>query len=394
VRPNTEHNQRSPVRSPTGQSLKIAISYDFMNRVICIVALAVLAAPGLAQEKPPPQSAANSFPGPDFILRDKDLKPQKGGVVLGPMESDGKGGTRGSFAVYGGSSLIQVGSLSFSSDGRMLAVGSTPGRVDLWDVEKRTKLLTLAGGSALALSPDGRLLAKDGNGIEICDATTGKLTKRIPWSLTTSTPGVQRTIKQLEFNPSGRLLLVSSNGENDLVFDVSSGQLVATLTSTQQGRFSRDGAFAVGGNAKHLIEWNTKDWTKVSDVPNGPDYVTQIAAFPEKDIAVVGGPKNARLVRLSSGEEVAKVGPGYTNFAGFSEDGTLIFTYSSGGFGVWDTTGKEYCHKEDLGNGTVALSADGGWLAAAMVNGGTSVAIWNLKNALSGCGAPPPAKSP
>ena len=359
-----------------------------MNRAICILALLVLPSLGLAREKPAPQPEAKSFPEPDFIVRDKDLKPQKGGVALGSMESDGMGGTKGSFAIYGGSSLIQVGSLSFSSDGKMLAVGSMPGRVDVWDVEKRAKLLTLVGGSTLALSPDGRLLAKDGNGIEICDATTGKLIKRIPWSLTTSTPGVQRTIKQLEFNPSGSLLLVSSNGEDDLVFDVSSGKLVATLTSTQQGRFSRDGAFAVGGNAKHLIEWNTKDWTKVSDVLNGPDYVTQIAAYPEKDLAVVGGPKNARLVRLSSGEEVAKVGAGFTNFAAFSEEGSLILTYSSGGFGVWDTTGKQYCYKEDLGNGTVALSADSRWLAAAMVNGGTSVAIWNVKSALSACGVP------
>ncbi|HEY6389007.1 MAG TPA: hypothetical protein VIX91_25295 [Candidatus Acidoferrum sp.] len=365
-----------------------------MNRVIRIVAFVALATPGLAQEKAPPQSAANSFPGPDFILRDKDLKTQKGGVVLGPMESDGKGGTKGSFAVFGGPSLIQVGSLAFSADGKILAVGSTPGRVDLWDVDTRKKLRTVEGGSTIALSPDGRKLAKDGNGIEIRDAANGKLLRRIPWSLTTSTPGVQRTIKRLEFNPSGNLLLVSSNGENDLVFSVSSGELVATLTATQQGQFSRDGAFVAGGNAKHLIEWNTKDWTKVSDVPNGPDYVTQIAAFPERDLAVVGGPKNARLVHMSSGEEVAKVGQGYTNFAAFSDDGTLILTYSSSRFGVWDTTGKQYCYKEDLGNGTVALSADSRWLAAAMVNGGTSVAIWNLRSALSACGVPPPAKSP
>jgi len=360
-----------------------------MNRAICIVVLFALPALLFAQEKAAvPQADAKSFPEPDFILRDNDLKPQKGRVVLGPAESDGKGGTQGSFAVYGGSSLVQVGSLSFSSDGRILAVGSTPGRVDLWDVEKRTKLRSLAGGSTLALSPDGRLLAKDGNGIEIYDVATGKLVKRIPWSLTSSTPGVQRTIKKLDFNPSGSLLDVSSNGENDLVFDVSSGQMVATLTSTQQGQFSRDGAFLVGGNAKHLIAWNTKDWTKVSDSPNGPDYVTQIAALPEKDLAVVGGPKNARLVHLSSGEEIAKVGLGYTNFAAFSQSGILIFTYPSSGFAIWDTSGKQYCTRKDIGNGTVALSGDDRWLAAATVNGGTTVVIWNVQNALNACGIP------
>jgi hypothetical protein len=69
--------------------------------------LSLLPALGLGQEKAAaPHPVAKSFPEPDFILHDKDLKPQKGGVVLGPMESDGKGGTKGSFAVYGGSSLI------------------------------------------------------------------------------------------------------------------------------------------------------------------------------------------------------------------------------------------------------------------------------------------------
>ena len=135
-----------------------------------------------------------------------------------------------------------------------------------------------------------------------------------------------------------------------------------------------------------MIAWSTKDWSKISDAPNGPDYVTQIAAFPEKDLAVVGGPNNARLVHLRSGEEVAKVGSGWTNFAAFSQDGTLVFAYTSGGFGVWDTSGKQYCHKEGLGNGTIAISSDGRWLAAAMVDGGTNVAIWNLKNLTGVCG--------
>jgi len=201
-------------------------------------------------------------------------------------------------------------------------------------------------------------------------------------------------IKGLKFNPAGSLLEVTSNGENDLVFDVSSGQLVATLTSTQQGQFSRDGTAFVGGNAKHLIAWSTKDWSKVSDAPNGPDYVTQIAVFPEKDLAVVGGPNNAHLVHLSSGEKVANVGSGYTNFAAFSRDGTLVFVYSSGGFGIWDTTGKLYCNKEDLGNGTVAISSDGSWLAAARVNGGTSVAVWDLKSVTGSCVGPAPISNP
>ncbi len=151
----------------------------------------------------------------------------------------------------------------------------------------------------------------------------------------TSEPGVQHTVDKLMFNPSGTLLDVTANGMVDSVYDVSSGQLVMTLTNTQRAQFSADGALLIGGNAKHLIVWSTKDWSKLRDLPNGPDYVTRIAAFPERDFVVVGDPKVARLLRLSTGDELAKVGDGYTNFAAFNESGTLIFTYTSDGFGVW-----------------------------------------------------------
>jgi WD40 repeat protein len=339
-------------------------------------------------QQPGPQASVKPFPRPDFILRDKNLKPPKSGVVLGPAHSDGKGGSTGSFASYGGSSMIQVGSLSFSGDGKILAVGSTPGRVDLWDVPNRKKLRTLSGGTTIALSADGRLVAMDSNGIELCEVATGKLVRRIPKELKTFKGGAQNTIQKLVFNPAGTLLDVAANGEEDSIYDVFTGQLVVTLTNTQRGQFSADGALLIGGNVKHLIVWNTNDWSKVSDLPAGPDYATRIAAFPQKDFIIFGGPKVARLLRLSTGEELAKVGTGYTNFVGFDQSGSIIFTYTSSGFGVWDTSGKEYCFSADIGNGTVALSSDGRWLAGAPVNGLTSVMVWNLRSALGTCGAP------
>jgi WD40 repeat protein len=331
-----------------------------------------------AQEAAPAPSP-KTFPKPDFILHDAGKKEEKARVVLGPMKTE-NGKTTGSFAVYGGSSLVQVSSLSFSGDGKLLAVGSTPSLVDVWDVEKRTKLRSLTAGTAVALTLDGRLLATDGNGLEFWDVASGKLWKTIKW-----TGG---TIQQLSFDNSGTRLLVSANGEGDAVFDVTGGQRVATLTTAQKAQFSWDGSLVIGGNAKHLTVWNTKDWSQVRDLPNGPDYVTKFAAYPEKDLVVIGGPKSARLLRLSSGEEVAKVGLGYTNFAAFDQNDSLIFTYPSSGFAIWDTTGKQLCGTPDLGNGTVALSANDAWLAAAPVGGGTDVMLWSVQSILRACGLP------
>jgi WD40 repeat protein len=324
---------------------------------------------------PATQISHDGFPQSDFVLHDPKFRTEKSRIVLG---SDGKGGN--TFAVYGGSDMVQVSSLSFSGDGSELAVGSLPNIVDLWDISKRKIVRSFKGGAQVALSFDGKKLAKDGDGIGIVDVATGKVQVKIPWN--------GGTVKRLSFDQQARWLLVSANGDDDRVFDVSDGKLLAELKNTQQACFSRDGSLIVGGNAKHLITWSTQDWTKRSDLPNGPEYVVTIAADVEKDLVVIGGPKTSRLVRLSSGNEIAKVGIGYTNFAGFNSSGTLIFDYPDTGFGVWDVSGKRYCLEHDLGINVAALSSNDRWLAIATSHKGTDVMIWSLENILAGCKVP------
>jgi WD40 repeat protein len=343
---------------------------------------AALVLPALQAQSPvsSPQKPNPRFPDPEFVLGDKDAKPKKGKVVLG---QDGK--ANATFAVYGGSSAVQVSSLSFSGDGRLLAVGSTPGRVDVWDRETRNKLRSLDGGSTVGISDNGRLLAKDsknGDGIEIYDTLSWKLQHRIPRVLKRA----ENTVDKLEFSPDGKLLNVTANGDADSVFDVSSGRLLVTLDNTKHAAFSQDGAFLVGGNNEHLIIWDTKTWAKFRDLPNGPEYVTQIATATAANLFVVGGPETAVLRRLDFGDEAAIVGTGFTNFAALPRGGKLVLTYSgSSGFGVWSTTGMQYCSRQDLGNGTMALSRNGSWLAAA-TQGGTAVMVWNMDNSLAACG--------
>jgi hypothetical protein len=210
--------------------------------------------------------------------------------------------------------------------------------------------------------------------------SSGKLLRSIKWS--------GGTVWRLSFDNTGTRLLVRANGKEDSVFDVASGQLLATLTNTQESQFSRDGSLVIGGNAKHLVVWSTKDWSQIHDLPNGPDYVTRFAVRPDKDLVVIGGPRSARLVRLSSGQDIAKVGEGYTNFAAFAESGSLVFTYTSSGFAIWDTTGRRLCGASDIGNGTMALSANDRWLASAPAGKITDVTIWDAQALLRVCSAP------
>ncbi len=327
-------------------------------RTLQVLLAVAVCIPVVAQDKPV-EPAPVVIPDAAFTLRDPDFKPEAPHTVVKVNKNTDGGPVTGNFAVYGGSSLIQVSSLSFSGDGKLLAVGSTPGRVDLWDMESHRKLRTLDVGSAVSLSMDGRLLANDGKGIEILDVGSGQLLRKIE----RPAKKTDTTIQRLEFDPTASFIVVTANGEDDVVYEVSSGKLLATLTDTKRACFSKDGALLVGGNYQHLIAWRTKNWSKVSDFPNSHGYVTAMAALPEKDFVVIGSSQMARLVRLSTGEELARVGNGFTHLAAFDRSGTILFTYTSSGLAVWDVHGKKYCERADVGNGTMALSPDDRWLA-------------------------------
>ncbi len=319
-----------------------------------------------------------SPPKPDLILKGPGSKEQPT-MALGNMKTDSNGKVTGSFVVYGGPSLTQVSSLSFSADGKLLAVGGTPNFVEVWDLENQRKILAFAGGSNVALAPDGKVLVSDGKDIRLWGVPSGELLRTIKWT--------GEMIRQFSFSPDGTSLLVSSNGNDDAVFAIPAGKRIATLKNTQHGQFSKDGSLVIGGNAKHILIWRTKDWSQVRDLPSGPDYVTRFALDPKEDLAVVGGPNSARLVRLGSGEEVGKVGQGYTNFAAFSREGSLVLTYPSSGFSVWDRTGKQLCRISELGNGTMAISGDDRWLAAPPVGSG-DVSIWKMQTLLTSRNVP------
>jgi WD40 repeat protein len=111
------------------------------------------------------------FPAPDFVLRG-DFDKGEGHTEV-DVQKDKNGKEAVGFKAYGDPNLlIQLESLSFSADGSMLAVGSTPNIVDIWDVPHQMRLRSFAGGSSVALSPNGTLLATDG--ITIWDTKTGK----------------------------------------------------------------------------------------------------------------------------------------------------------------------------------------------------------------------------
>jgi WD40 repeat protein len=277
--------------------------------------------------------------------------------------------------VYGGAEQIQLSSLSFDRKGELLATGSTPDIIDIWDLNKRIKLRTIIGGTTVALAPDGKLLASDG--ISLWDITTGKELRKIPWS--------GDTVDQLQFSPSASQLLVASNKADLMVFEVASGRKLAVLKNSRRGQYSSDGKFIVGANYQHLLVWSAGDFTLLKDLPNGPDYVTNVAVAPNNQTVLIGGPNGTRLVRLEDGRTIASFGKGYVQSLGFSNSGKTIFTRDSGAISFWNLAGKELCSDKKIESGQAKLGPDDLWLVTGAEHQ-RDLLLWRETSINESCG--------
>ncbi len=120
--------------------------------------------------------------------------------------------------------------MDFNSDQTLLASPGEPGTTILWDVATGNKLKVLEGHTdpviGLRFSPDGSLLA-----------TRGNSTKDFTMILWDVASGEQKQVFDCsglwhpDFSPDGKLLACAGGvGENAFIFDVASGEKIATLT--------------------------------------------------------------------------------------------------------------------------------------------------------------------
>ncbi|MBD0372746.1 MAG: hypothetical protein ICV60_18020 [Pyrinomonadaceae bacterium] len=130
-----------------------------------------------------------------------------------------------------------VTSLSFSADGRLLASdGSLEDTIiNIWDVKSGRLLQTIHGAgevSALALSPDGKLVAAgvELNSIKLWRVADGKLL----WSINPQGDS-NHSISTLLFSPDGQMLIASRGGiDESYVYET----LTAKHRRTLQGRWA------------------------------------------------------------------------------------------------------------------------------------------------------------
>jgi WD40 repeat protein len=242
-----------------------------------------------------------------------------------------------------------VTALSFSPDGRSLAVARFGDQVTIWDVvshQRRWILPTTSNDTGLAFSPDGKVLAiaDQGPTIGLWQPDTGRMLG------TLECPG--RQFMTLVYSSDGRTLAASSKDKSVMLWDVPTARVRDThkglYVSSNSLAFSPDGrtlVFAERGGA--ILAWDVERGRVRAELPA---HVSRVPSFQGKHLSITFSPDGkvlasqgafdplVKLWDVASGRlfDTIEVEPSLGQIVSFSSDGGTLMLAGRGAVWEWN----------------------------------------------------------
>jgi len=241
----------------------------------------------------------------------------------------------------------------------------------LWHMSDNSLMTLQCRGavSSIAISPDGGLIASDGNGdkdstITLRDAATGTELMTLQ--------GHKEAICSLAFSPDGKHIISASRDKTAKVWDATDGREIMTLSGHRHYVYSA----LYSPDGKRIVSSSHDGTIKVWDSANGDELMT-VNAYKEaansarytpdglRIIAAGGWDGNIKVWDAATGAEINAFqhGGGGVWTLALNPDGTRVLSGGEDGtVKVWDATdGKELLtlrgHREEVCS--VAFSPDG-----------------------------------
>ena len=315
--------------------------------------------------------------------------------------------------------------ISFSPDGRLVAMSGKKGSITVWDAETGALKATLLGGKAgkegisgFAFSPDGRTAATRDyldKSVRLWDVST--------WQVKASLPGRKRDLETklksglsfeeefgpVPFSPDGRTVISEREDDVVAVSDVESGKEQMTLNHDTrdsgtkdvlkamflggsrhflalQTGYSNDGRwiFTINGDKAAKI-WDAATGRLQSSVSNS-ERIYRAGFTPDGTALLTVEQQGAmKLWDVETGQFRAQVAPkGHFEYImksfEFSRDGQTVATFIYGDTRLWDLKKGDLLHKlPDSQTTDATFSPDGRWLATASREKASAGKIWNVE---------------
>lgn len=246
---------------------------------------------------------------------------------------------------------------AFSRDGRLVATAAFD-RVSLWDYAARKRIATFKTipSGPVTFSPDGRRLAVGGDDLtaHIHDVESGRrlltledFPDRPPDAPRPETPppGHAAGLFAVRFNPDGTRLATGSNDRTARIWDLATGKTLRVLWGhtryVDHLRFSPDGArLATGDYDGRAMVWNPRTGERLHALKASTRYITMLNFSPDGRMLVTCGNESyARVWDMESGKLRYQVGQkrGQLFTGVFDRSGRWLLTSSFDDYArLWD----------------------------------------------------------